>query len=141
MVARIGKLTATKCGQRAFSKCAKYESSCAADGVDFKAFVVESHGWLHSSAVEVVQELAKNAAAVYGGRALQSQMEGYLRRRLAVAVARGAAWMARNVRQRSRGCWGARVASGVVESAVDVMAMDVAAVVVEEDRNQPLRRV
>ena len=88
-------------------------------GVRFLPFVVESHGWLHESARDVLLALANNAHHCYGVP-LASAM-GYLHRRVAVALQRGNAWLGQWARQRSRCSVQAKVATGMLEPSNGVV--------------------
>jgi len=98
--------------ERARDKRRLYVESCKAMDAEFEPFVVESHGFMHSSASKVVARLARHCAEVVGGR--ETEMRGYITRRVAVALQRGNAMLERTARQASRGSYGAAVARGMV---------------------------
>jgi len=97
---QLSKKTTSNCRTRCTAKHNKYDADCKRVGQEFEAFVMESHGWLHDSAVKVIHELATNAFDVHGvsfGEAV-----AYLKRRVAVALQRGNAWLEQYARQRTR---------------------------------------
>jgi hypothetical protein len=103
--------TTSNADARAKAKDGKYVKSMEGVGVQFASFVVESHGWLHSSASDVLRALAFNAKEVFGVRA--GDVLGYLKRRVAVAVQRGNCMLEAYARQRSRNTFGAVAAAGL----------------------------
>ena len=98
--------------ERARVKVGKYRAACARDGLEFKAFVADSHGALDKSAAAVVDQLS-----AYGARELgadKDDLERYLRRRVAIAIQRGNARLDRQAMAMSRNSYGAAVAMGLV---------------------------
>src|SRR5690606_496824 len=97
---------------RARVKVNKYRAACARDGLEFKAFVADSHGALDKSAAAVVGQLSAYGASELG--ADKGDLERYLRRRVAIAIQRGNARLDRQAMAMSRNSYGAAVAMGLV---------------------------
>ncbi len=109
---KAGERLRKQCATRETQKQRKYEERCRPLGVKFTPFVVESHGFVSRSAVDVLDQLA-----LYGGQVLGCnayELSGYLKRRVAIAIQRGNAALDRAGLQLSRNSYGAAVASGMV---------------------------
>lgn len=115
LLSKLSKHTTQRCNQRAKDKRDKYLKHVMESGesMKFEAFVMESHGWLHDSARDVLLSLADSAFSVYG--VSRGDAMGYLQRRVAVALQRGNAWLARHVRQTSKNSGSALVATGALQ--------------------------
>ncbi len=74
--------------------------------------MVESHGFVSRSAVDVLDRLALYGGPVLGCNAYE--LRGYFKRRVAIAIQRGNAALDRAGLQLSRNSYGAAVASGMV---------------------------
>jgi hypothetical protein len=98
--------------KRALVKSNKYTVSCAEQGIEFKPFVMESHGSLHSSAEDVLDRLAQYGSDASG--CAKAELLGYLHRRVAIALQRGNARLDRMAVAKSRNSYGAAVARGIV---------------------------
>jgi hypothetical protein len=101
-----------QCKRRETEKTRKYQRTCEQLHAEFEPFVVESHGFLARGAVKTLDQLAKYGSEVLGGVA--SEMSGYLKRRVAIAIQRGNAALDRTGLQHSRNSYGAAVATGMV---------------------------
>ena len=97
--------------RRALQKSLKYETSCAEQGMEFKPFVMESHGALGESAEEVLNRLTTYGVDVLGCE--KAELLGYLHRRVAIALQRGNARLDRMAVSKSRNSFGAAVARGL----------------------------
>jgi len=109
-----------KCQARAKVKSDQYAESCAAMDVKFEPFVLESHGFMHSSAVRVIERLAIHCCDVLGRSRLETV--NYFKRRTAIALQRGNALLDRTALQRSRNSYGAALAMGMVAAPSDAAA-------------------
>ena len=97
-------------GTRATAKSRKYDVACARDGLEFKPFVLDSHGALDASARAVIGQLVEYGANVLGID--ENAMRGYCQRRLAIAIQRGNARLDQQAVAMSRRGFGAAVAAG-----------------------------
>lgn len=114
-VPKAGKRLRKQCAARETQKQRKYEERCRSLGAKFTPFVVESHGFVSRSAVDVLDRLARYGGQVLGCNAYE--LSGYLKRRVAIAIQRGNAALDRAGLQLSRNSYGAAVASGMVVAA------------------------
>lgn len=97
-------------GVRARAKVRKYETACRRDGLEFDAFVLDSHGATDASAERVMTRLVSYGADVLGVD--EVALRSYIRRRLAVAIQRGNARLDQQAVAMSRRGFGAAVAAG-----------------------------
>lgn len=110
-------------GTRATAKSRKYDVACKNDGLEFKPFVLDSHGALDASARAVISQLVEYGAEVLGSDGMA--LRGYCQRRLAIAIQRGNARLDQQAVAMSRRGFGAAVAAfapaaaGVVGGAAD----------------------
>ena len=79
--------------------------------MEFKPFVMESHGALGESAEEVLNRLTTYGVDVLGCE--KAELLGYLHRRVAIALQRGNARLDRMAVSKSRNSFGAAVARGL----------------------------
>ena len=112
---KAGKRLRKQCAARETQKQRKYEERCRSLGAKFTPFVVESHGFVSRSAVDVLDRLARYGGQVLGCNAYE--LSGYLKRRVAIAIQRCNAALDRAGLQLSRNSYGAAVASGMVVAA------------------------
>ena len=99
---------------RAQQKIRKYSAACAKDGLEFDAFVADSHGALDASANRVIDRLVK-----YGAEQLdmkEREIRSYCTRRVAIAIQRGNARLDQCAVAKSRNGFGAAVAMGYAGS-------------------------
>ena len=92
-------------------KVRKYTAVCEEHGITFAPFVLESHGYASKPAVGVLESMAKYAERMFGSRFAPTV--GYLQRRLAIAIQRGAAECERKATTAARNRFGAAVAMGL----------------------------
>jgi len=92
-----------------------YEKECARRDIEFQAFVMESHGYLHESAERVLTTLAKYMADQFGRREVDTL--GYFKRRVAIALQRGNAKLDCTAIRKSWGSYGAKNAMGLIPNA------------------------
>ncbi len=111
-VPKASKRLRKQCAARETQKQRKYEERRRPLGAKFTPFVVESHGFMLRSAVDVLDQLAMHGGQVLGCNAYE--LSGYLKRRVAIAIQRGNAVLDRAGLQLSRNSYGAAVASGMV---------------------------
>ena len=112
MVGAIVKAAKARVNARAREKSQKYSEACTAEHIEFVPFVAESHGYLHESAVNLLDKLVVNARLKFNVEV--GELKGYLQRRLAIALQRGNALLEREGRIRSRGSYGAAVSAGLI---------------------------
>jgi hypothetical protein len=106
-------------GARARAKVRKYETACRRDGLEFDAFVLDSHGAVDASAERVLTRLVDYGADVLGVDAVA--LRSYIRRRLAVAIQRGNARLDQQAVAMTRRGFGAAVAAGYVAARPGVV--------------------
>lgn len=102
-----------QCKRRETEKTRKYQHECKQQlRAEFRPFVVESHGFIGAGAQILLNQLACYGSEVLG--CTTTEMSGYLRRRIAIAIQRGNAALDRTGIQLSRNSYGASVARGMV---------------------------
>jgi len=113
-VAELKKRVKGECAKRAGEKRASYDAPCGGEGMDFVPYVVESHGFLHDSAVQVLNGLARNARIAFAVE--HAALASYLKRRAAIALQRGNALLECEARHAARNSLGGKIGSGLFVS-------------------------
>lgn len=99
-----------ECKSRDRKKVALYGRVCADNEIDFRSFVMESHGYCDGSVTEVLEAMAKYATYVVGSD--YAATLGYMKRCIAIAIQRGNARLDREAMDRSHNSYGSAVACG-----------------------------
>jgi hypothetical protein len=115
-----GSGSGSKCVSRAIertkavaaAKREKYTSECSVRGIEFEAFVVESHGYCDQSVNRVLESMAQYAERV--SRADFKETLGYFKRRIAIVIQRGQHRLDGEAVHRSMNSYGAGVARGLL---------------------------
>jgi len=97
---------------RQSEKMGTYGAECKRRDIDFCAFVMESHGFMHESVNGVLQRMAEYSVRMFGGDT--GPIVGYMKRRIAIAAQRGNARLDRSAIGSSVGSYGSRIARGLI---------------------------
>jgi len=115
-VERSTRVVLTQLTDRAKAKALKYTSECKRRGIEFAAFVWETHGHFDASVDRVLEKIAGQAK---GGSGKVGPDIGYMKRRLAIAVQKGNAMADRSALFMSYGGRGSAIGRGYLVPFAD----------------------
>jgi hypothetical protein len=115
-VERSTRVVLKQLTDRAKAKALKYTSECKRRGIEFAAFVWETHGHFDASVDRVLEKIAGQAK---GGSGKVGPDIGYMKRRLAIAVQKGNAMADRSALFMSYGGRGSAIGRGYLVPFAD----------------------